>query len=83
MGVNTHNIPKLIATHTPIFSAVRICKFQSIFHGRIARDTSMSADQTVSYVSQEIKVHSLGLCAHWLEIARTRQKVACCHKYLV
>ena len=35
-----------MATHAPIFSAVRICRFQRIFHGSTARHKSMSADHT-------------------------------------
>jgi hypothetical protein len=35
-----------MATHTPIFSAVRICRFQRIFHGKTARHTSIIADHT-------------------------------------
>ena len=42
-----------MATHTPIFSAVRICNPQMIFQGSSARQTSISADHTASYVSRK------------------------------
>lgn len=42
----THNIPKLMAIPTPIFSANRICKFHRITHGMKDRDTSINAAQT-------------------------------------
>jgi hypothetical protein len=51
-----------MATHTPIFSAVRICSPQIIFQGSSARHTSMNADHTASYVSQKTEVDALWSC---------------------
>lgn len=43
IDVTPAKIPRLMATPTPIFSAVRICRFQRTFQGNNAREMSMMA----------------------------------------
>ena len=43
-GPETHKIPQLMATATPIFSFLFICSPQISFHGRSARLKSIAAE---------------------------------------
>lgn len=61
----TYKIPMLIASATPTFSRVFICKVQIIFQGRRARTASIAAEIANHYPSAtESACPSIHLGAH-------------------